>query len=404
MSLTGLFQNLNNILAQAPAAGAGGQGMLDMASQGAGQVFGGLTNTDPMKAMSQGAKQNYGQEQMADLDMSKPEDVMKASQFYQQMGKPEQAMMLADRAEKQQKAINAKNNASLEAMSVGIKEEAARKKAHSQKVQAMALARQRGDKEALTGLQAGTIPPEAYYKMVMDEKDDKPTVLADGATMHAADGSLLAENKKDHRPLAESVTGGYKMTAPDKNAYYDATEAWQKNSAAADSMAALKEQVAADPEWKSGIFATIDDRLTSITGSRDKTNYLRTEANRIRNSSAIGSLPTGPASDKDIELVMGGFPSNTAGKEEVVKFLKAQERVSRLLADYEQMKAEYIVQGKQGHFISDWKAKMDVITRQEYIDVTPVKAIELVQAHWDDQRVKDKFLLKYGWLPEEGEL
>ena len=47
-------------------------------------------------------------------------------------------------------------------------------------------------------------------------------------------------------------------------------------------------------------------------GNENKVSELRQQYRAIRNTAALGGLPPGAASDKDIEMAMSGFPTDTA--------------------------------------------------------------------------------------------
>ena len=56
---------------------------------------------------------------------------------------------------------------------------------------------------------------------------------------------------------------------------------------------------------------------------------VRTQYRRIRNSLAVQNLPPGVASDKDIAMVLEGFPSDFSNYEEMRKYISAMERAAR---------------------------------------------------------------------------
>jgi hypothetical protein len=149
-------------------------------------------------------------------------------------------------------------------------------------------------------------------------------------------------------------------------------------------------------EWRAGLYATMDDFLRTQFGSRDKVNAYRTEVTRIRNSEAIANLPKGPASDRDVALVLAGEPPINSPKEEIVEYLRAVERVARGMAEYDKMKAQYVITGRRSEFQEDWDEKIERKAYQERVDATPAAAVQFVQQNPEH---RDDFIAKYGWDP-----
>lgn len=93
-----------------------------------------------------------------------------------------------------------------------------------------------------------------------------------------------------------------------------------------------------------GRFSSWNEKLKELTGNQDSLTNLRNEYTRIRNSQAIKMLPPGPATDKDIELAMKGFPPETADSKTIAAFLRGMAKMNQRDAAYKQMQAEWVNQ------------------------------------------------------------
>ncbi|MDV7421647.1 hypothetical protein AB3504_19560 [Acinetobacter baumannii] len=93
-----------------------------------------------------------------------------------------------------------------------------------------------------------------------------------------------------------------------------------------------------------GRFSSWNEKLKELTGNQDSLTNLRNEYTRIRNSQAIKMLPPGPATDKDIELAMKGFPPETADSRTIASFLRGMAKMNQRDAAYQQMQAEWVNQ------------------------------------------------------------
>ena len=90
-----------------------------------------------------------------------------------------------------------------------------------------------------------------------------------------------------------------------------------------------------------GAFSRASEWLKNATGNQGAMTSLRQEYTRMRNSEAMKMLPPGPATDKDIELVMQGFPKDTADSREIASFLRGMAKLNQRTAVMEEAKAEW---------------------------------------------------------------
>lgn len=93
-----------------------------------------------------------------------------------------------------------------------------------------------------------------------------------------------------------------------------------------------------------GGFSSAWEWLKKSGGWQSDVSAARQEYVRLRNSQAIKSLPPGPATDKDIELAMKGFPPETADSAYLASFLRGQAKLQQLEAAAETARADWIGQ------------------------------------------------------------
>ena len=80
----------------------------------------------------------------------------------------------------------------------------------------------------------------------------------------------------------------------------------------------------------SGIFKTLEEGYKSITGRQDKLTSMYLTAARLRVGRGVQNLPVGPASDKDVALVMQGELPANASPEEIVRYARGIARLARI--------------------------------------------------------------------------
>jgi hypothetical protein len=93
-----------------------------------------------------------------------------------------------------------------------------------------------------------------------------------------------------------------------------------------------------------GGFASAAEWLKKATGSQDYMTALRQEYVRLRSTEVMRNLPPGPASDKDIQLAMNGFPPETANSKQLAGFLRGLSKMQSLNAQVEDSKSEWVNQ------------------------------------------------------------
>lgn len=93
-----------------------------------------------------------------------------------------------------------------------------------------------------------------------------------------------------------------------------------------------------------GRFSNLAEWWARSTGNQDAMSQARQEYVRLRNSEVIKNLPPGAASDKDIEILMNGFPPENADSKYVASFIRGMAKANQRDAAYKQMQAEWMNQ------------------------------------------------------------
>jgi hypothetical protein len=146
----------------------------------------------------------------------------------------------------------------------------------------------------------------------------------------------------------------------------------------------------------SGAWANFQEGLKSFLGTEDAVTEFRTEFTRITNSQIIGSLPAGPASDKDIALIAEGFPSGSSDPVVLTNWLEAFARLQDADATYNKFKSGYISKNNNTKgMLQNW---------DKFIGV-PEPMINKYKAAIADPKINNKsviseFRKKYGFNPE----
>jgi hypothetical protein len=91
-----------------------------------------------------------------------------------------------------------------------------------------------------------------------------------------------------------------------------------------------------------GVFSSATDYLRKATGNQGYMQELRQEFTRLRNSAAVQSLPPGPATDKDIALVLEGFPPANADSRTMASFLRGMAKLQDINSATENARVDWL--------------------------------------------------------------
>jgi hypothetical protein len=107
-----------------------------------------------------------------------------------------------------------------------------------------------------------------------------------------------------------------------------------------------------------GVLARFAEWSAKATGNEDYMTQLRQEFTRLRNSAAVQSLPPGPATDRDIALVLEGFPAATADTRVMSSFLRGMAKLQDITSATENARVDWLSQnrGSLGRARQEFKA------------------------------------------------
>lgn len=91
-----------------------------------------------------------------------------------------------------------------------------------------------------------------------------------------------------------------------------------------------------------GFVARSGEWFKNATGTQNYMSELRQEYTRLRNSAAVQSLPPGPATDKDIAMVLEGFPSSTADSNTMARFLRGMAKLQDINSATENARVDWL--------------------------------------------------------------
>lgn len=143
--------------------------------------------------------------------------------------------------------------------------------------------------------------------------------------------------------LAELQQRAGTLTAASEKILNDSTVASQAANANASNLYDLADRMKT-ADLGSGFMVSLGDRLTKLTGNQNEAQQLRQEYTRLRNTNVINSLPPGSASDRDISIMMSGYPPENADPTHIESFLRGMAKVQRYSAINEGLKAEWVAQ------------------------------------------------------------
>jgi hypothetical protein len=93
-----------------------------------------------------------------------------------------------------------------------------------------------------------------------------------------------------------------------------------------------------------GRLSSLSEFAKSTIGAEGYETSLRQEYTRLRNTAAIKSLPPGPATDKDIQMALSGFPKDTSNSANIAQFLRGMAKLQEIDAAVSNAKTDWLAQ------------------------------------------------------------
>lgn len=143
---------------------------------------------------------------------------------------------------------------------------------------------------------------------------------------------MKAEQLKDAAPkLSVNMEKSIDQAVNDSTA--------SRNSA--DQMGTLAQQFRQEKPT-TGLFGNANNMFARLTGSDTTLRDLRIRQNALINSQVLKFLPPGPATDRDVEIVRQGAPTDMDNPEVVARWLDSMSNLERKSAQFNEFKAEWM--------------------------------------------------------------
>jgi len=127
------------------------------------------------------------------------------------------------------------------------------------------------------------------------------------------------------------------------------------------------DKLAGDLEKKikaAGVVGVTVEAVKKILGTEEQVTALRQEYRRLRNSAVLDMLPPGVASDKDIEIAMGAFPSDVSNPNLIASFMRGMAKLQRYDSKMNNEKADWISRvGNLGSTTNDITIEDETISK-----------------------------------------
>jgi len=93
-----------------------------------------------------------------------------------------------------------------------------------------------------------------------------------------------------------------------------------------------------------GKLSSLSEFAKSAIGAEGYETSLRQEYTRLRNTAAIKALPPGPATDKDIQMALSGFPKDTSNSANIAQFLRGMAKLQDIESSVANAKTDWLTQ------------------------------------------------------------
>jgi hypothetical protein len=187
-----------------------------------------------------------------------------------------------------------------------------------------------------------------YRQMTKDGSEPKVTMLPEG--QYPKEWVIDAN---DHSQLWKDASSEYTLER----------SALSQAGVALDAVQAVK-----DEDWTAGLAGNLEEFWKeSITGDTDRETWAKKYAINIRNLQQIGLLPPGPATDKDVDIVMRGAPKDNASKEAWVQYLTSVNNLRSVSSAVADSKLDHL-QTNQGKMfgMAGWRPDIEAIENTVY--------------------------------------
>ena len=168
------------------------------------------------------------------------------------------------------------------------------------------------------------------------------TLINQGLTKAGIQSLELAKQAKlDEAKAAKDQQAMYEPSVDDKKAMRGAVENARKSRLKASQAKSLRDRFLREAPV-GGVLASAFGAFKKFIGGQDNITSLRNDYEAIRVADGMTNLPPGPASDKDVEMAMGRFPTKTDSASYIAQFLNGMHKMSAIDAEYQDFYASYL--------------------------------------------------------------
>lgn len=139
----------------------------------------------------------------------------------------------------------------------------------------------------------------------------------------------------------ELLTGAPKLSVNMEKGISQAVDDSTASNNSANSMTTLADQFRQEKPT-TGIFGNANNMFAKLTGSDTALRDLRIRQSALINAQVLKFLPPGPATDRDVEIVRQGAPTDMDNPEIVARWLDAMSTMERRNAQFNEFKAEWM--------------------------------------------------------------
>lgn len=166
--------------------------------------------------------------------------------------------------------------------------------------------------------------------------------------------SFDLEMKQINQNQTNLSVAGQKAQAEFLESWKDSRSKAQRASTLADRFASYNET---GTGGRSGAVGRAGRALQTMLGSEDPSLLSYAELEEIRASNAIQLLPKGPASDRDINLVLNTQLSDLNSKADIESYLRGIAKAQAIIAEDSRQTLEYIGKnnGEYSGYIAEWE-------------------------------------------------
>lgn len=174
--------------------------------------------------------------------------------------------------------------------------------------------------------------------------------------VNKADPTDIVREIRSVAPVGElGVQAQIQLRETDK-AYKDAS----RRASSANRLATNLEQLT--KPISSGFRAQVEESIKGFLGDQDLVSLLRTEAQALRIGTAVANLPPGPASDRDVALVLSGTLDANANPKTLAAYARGLAKLAEMESRYHSDQAAWINKYK------DVGGYLDHVTLRNYND------------------------------------